>query len=91
MTYTIITCDSNSLLAEVHDRMPVILSRENEERWLSHDPPAHQELARILAPYPAAAMTRLPVSDLVNSPAVDDERLVQPLVSSLGRQTFLTE
>jgi putative SOS response-associated peptidase YedK len=90
-TYTIITCDSNSLLAEVHDRMPVILFRENEERWLSHEPLAPQELARILAPFPASEMKKVPVSDLVNSPAVDDERLVQPLVSSLGRQTFLTE
>jgi len=90
-SYTIITCDANPLLAEVHDRMPVILARENEERWLSHDPPAPQDLARILAPYPSVAMAKVLVSDLVNSLAVDDERLVQPLVSSLGRQTFLTE
>ncbi len=90
-TYTIITCDANPLLAEVHDRMPVILSRENEECWLSPAPLAPQDLARILEPYPSAAMAKVAVSDLVNSPAVDDERLVQPLVSSLGRQTLLTE
>lgn len=79
MTYTIITCDANPLLAEVHDRMPVILTRENEERWLSEDPPAPSDLVRILAPFPASAMTKVPVSDLVNRPGVDDERVIRPL------------
>jgi putative SOS response-associated peptidase YedK len=79
MTYTIITCDANPLIAEVHDRMPVILTRENEERWLSQDPPAPTDLARILAPYPASAMAKVAVSDLVNRPGVDDERVIRPL------------
>jgi putative SOS response-associated peptidase YedK len=57
----------------------VILTRENEERWLSYDPPSVQDLARILVPYPASAMARVAVSDLVNSPAVDDERVIRPL------------
>jgi putative SOS response-associated peptidase YedK len=91
LTYTIITCEPNALLAEVHNRMPVILSRANEERWLSRDPPGHQDLLSILAPYPASAMAMVPVSDLVNNPAVDDERLVQPLDSHTGTQTRLTE
>ena len=90
-TYTIITCKPNALLKEVHNRMPVILSRKNEERWLSSDPPAYQELPSILAPYPASAMTMVPVSDLVNNPAVDNERLVQPQVSHSGTQTHLEE
>jgi putative SOS response-associated peptidase YedK len=90
-TYTIITCEPNALLAEVHNRMPVILSRKNEERWLSCDPPLLQDLPSILAPYPASAMAGVPVSDLVNNPAIDDERLVQPQVSHTGTQTHLQE
>jgi len=69
----------------------VILSQENEERWLSRDPPLHQDLPSLLEPYPASAMAMVPVSDLVNNPAVDDERLVQPLVSHTGTQTLLEE
>jgi putative SOS response-associated peptidase YedK len=88
-TYTIITCEPNTLVKEVHNRMPVILSRENEERWLSRDPPAPQDLPSILAPYPASAMAMVPVSGLVNNPAVDDGRLVQPLGSHTGTQTTL--
>jgi len=91
LTYTIITCEPNALLAEVHNRMPVILNRANEERWLSRDPPVHQDLPSILAPYPASAMAMVPVSDLVNNPAVDDERLVEPLVSHTGTQTLLED
>ncbi|NMB79689.1 MAG: SOS response-associated peptidase [Methanomicrobiales archaeon] len=78
-TYTIITCPANVLLAGVHDRMPVILAQENESRWLSQEPLAPGDLAQILAPFPAAAMQKMPVSDLVNSPAVDDERIIRPL------------
>jgi putative SOS response-associated peptidase YedK len=91
LTYTIITCEPNTLLAEVHNRMPVILSRANEERWLSCDPPGHQDLSSILSPYPESAMAMVPVSDLVNNPSVDDERLVQPLDSHTGTQRLLEE
>ncbi len=37
-TYTIITCRPNALVAKIHDRMPVVLSRKNEERWISDGP-----------------------------------------------------
>lgn len=89
LTYTIITCEPNDLVAEVHNRMPVILSRANEERWLSRTPPVPPELPSILAPYPASAMVMVPVSGLVNNPAIDDERLVQPLGSHTRTQTTL--
>jgi len=88
-TYTIITCNANSLVAPAHDRMPVILSRTAEERWLDSGPVTPEELNRILVPYPAGLMEALPVSDLVNSTAVDDERVIQPLASHTGTQTHL--
>lgn len=88
-TYAIITCEPNALLKEVHSRMPVILRREDEDRWLSRDALAPRDLAAILAPYPAPAMEKVPVSDLVNNPQMDDERLVQPLASHTGTQTTL--
>jgi putative SOS response-associated peptidase YedK len=90
-TYTIITCRPNSLVVPVHHRMPAILSREDEERWLSGDPLSPGELKRILSPFPAPGMSRVPVPDPVNNPSVDDERLVQPLGSLSSTQTFLPE
>jgi putative SOS response-associated peptidase YedK len=88
-TYTIVTCDANVLVAPLHDRMPVILRREDEERWLDPCPIPPDDLKRILVPYPAGCMEAYPVSDRVNSPAADDDRLIQPLASSPGVQTHL--
>jgi putative SOS response-associated peptidase YedK len=90
-TYTIITCEANPVVATVHDRMPVILSRENEDRWLDPGPVSPADLKRILVTCPAENMNSTPVSDLVNNTSVDDERLVQPLGSFPGRQTHLPE
>src|SRR5919108_3930013 len=36
-TFAIITTESNSLVAKVHNRMPVLLKREDERRWLEKD------------------------------------------------------
>lgn len=88
-TYAIVTCEANSLVAPAHDRMPVILPGDAEERWLDPASLNDGELKEILAPYPAGLMESVPVSDLVNNPVTDDERVIQPLVSSSGTQTHL--
>jgi putative SOS response-associated peptidase YedK len=57
-TCTIVTTQSNALVAAVHDRMPVILSRAGESLWL--DPAVHDpaRLQPLLTPYPAPEMIR---------------------------------
>jgi putative SOS response-associated peptidase YedK len=40
-TYTILTTDANPLLSEIHNhkkRMPIVLKREDEAKWLNHEP-----------------------------------------------------
>lgn len=40
-TYTIVTTEANSLMAEIHNikkRMPIILKQEDEIKWLEHQP-----------------------------------------------------
>jgi putative SOS response-associated peptidase YedK len=78
-TYTIITTEPNELMAPLHNRMPAILKRENETRWLSGEVLSSDNLAEILAPYPPGEMDAYPVLPLVNNPTIDDERLIQPL------------
>lgn len=80
-TYTIITTDANELVAPLHDRMPAILQREDESRWLSGDAPTSDEMIKILCSYHSGEMDAYPVSSRVNSPDVDDEQLIQPLVT----------
>ncbi len=78
-TYTLVTTQANELVAPLHDRMPVILRREDEDRWLTGDAPSSDEMKKIFAPYPAGEMEAYPVSSRVNSPDADDVRLIQPL------------
>jgi putative SOS response-associated peptidase YedK len=74
---TIITTSANELVAPVHDRMPVILPRAVEERWLDRGVEPAEALA-LLAPYPAERMRSAEASLLVNAVANDDLRLFDP-------------
>jgi putative SOS response-associated peptidase YedK len=61
-TCTILTTAPNELLADVHDRMPVILAPEHYDRWLD---PAMQDVASavgLLKPFDAGLMKRFPVN-----------------------------
>jgi putative SOS response-associated peptidase YedK len=89
--FAIVTTEPNSLVATVHDRMPVILTPENEERWLADVSVRAGFLDEVLTPSPAGEMQMYPVPDPVNNPAMDNEWVVRPLSSSAGMQTFLPE
>jgi len=76
-SFTIITTSPNSLMAKIHDRMPVILHREDEKRWIvPHQDPS---LAELLKPFPAELMEIFPVSKLVNSPLNDTPQILEPV------------
>ncbi|KUG24255.1 hypothetical protein ASZ90_005975 [hydrocarbon metagenome] len=55
-TCVIITTVANDLIAPVHDRMPVILSGEQENVWLESDASKISDLLPLLRPYPAEEM-----------------------------------
>jgi len=78
-TYTIITTTPNSLMAPIHNRMPVIVQPEDEKRWISPGPLSADDLQRIFSPYPVEEMEIYPVSDRVNSPSADDKKVIEPL------------
>ena len=80
---SLITTRPNPLLAEIHDRMPVIVATGDHARWLGESgPDAPPE--DLLKPYPADSMRAHPVSAHVNAPANDDERCIAPLVTDDG-------
>lgn len=74
----IITTAPNELLAAIHDRMPVILKTEAQEKWLRDSGP--DELMQLLKPFPAEAMKSFPVSKQVNHAQVEEPSLVEPVV-----------
>jgi putative SOS response-associated peptidase YedK len=68
---TIITTEANARVAALHDRMPVILAREDYARWL--DPRADEDALRaLLRPFPPERLSIVPVSTRVNDVAQDD-------------------
>ena len=73
-TFAVITTAANALLAEIHDRMPVIVPPEAYDRWLMPIEPDPRDL---LVPYPDAPMTVWPVSLRVNSHANDDATILE--------------
>jgi putative SOS response-associated peptidase YedK len=75
-TFCVITTKANELLAEIHDRMPVVLPREAYARWLANIEPDPGDL---LVPYPAAEMRMWPISTRVNKPENDDADVLTPL------------
>ena len=65
---TIITTYANELSRPVHDRMPVMLTREGCALWLDPDIEDREALGELLKPYPADAMACYPVGTLVGNP-----------------------
>jgi putative SOS response-associated peptidase YedK len=69
---SILTTTPNELVRDVHDRMPVILSRDAYDIWLDPGFSKVSELQPLLGPYPAEAMRRYRVSQRVNHVINDD-------------------
>jgi len=65
---------ANELVAQIHDRMPLILPQSAYERWLGTEPDPHD----LLVPFPSERMVMWPVSTRVNKPENDDASQFDP-------------
>lgn len=81
-TCTIITTEPNEMVKALHDRMPVILSKEFEDRWLDPYNPDQASLIQMLNPYSASEMEMHTVSPTVNSTANDSPECMRPAAPS---------
>jgi putative SOS response-associated peptidase YedK len=70
--------EPNRFVAEVHDRMPVILEAKDFEQWERGDT---NDAATLMRPAEEDAPQRWPVSKRVNSSraADDDPTLIEPI------------
>jgi putative SOS response-associated peptidase YedK len=75
----IITTEANPLLAQIHNRMPVILEPEGCGIWLDHGQADTEAVKALLQPFAVERMFAHPVSTRVNSPANNDAACVEPL------------
>ncbi|PSB18143.1 SOS response-associated peptidase [Phormidesmis priestleyi ULC007] len=82
-TCTILTTEANQTVAQVHDRMPVILHADSYDRWLDPSQPL-ESLQALLCPYDSNLMTAYPVNSSVNSPWNDTPDCTVPLVEPMA-------
>jgi len=75
---TIITTTPNEKMAEVHDRMPVILPPAAWDAWLDPDNDDLETLGKLLVPAPASLLTIRPVSTMVNNTREKGPELLDP-------------
>jgi putative SOS response-associated peptidase YedK len=73
----VITGDAKGAVAELHDRMPLIVPAAGYARWLDPD---RGDLADLLVPS-GDGLVAYPVSAFVNSPDNDDRRCIEPLAA----------
>lgn len=76
-SFTIVTVEPNELVENFHDRMPVILRKEDEEAWLEGSNTNPEQLMSLLKPYPEEEMDAYRVSTRVNSPRNNEASLLQ--------------
>jgi putative SOS response-associated peptidase YedK len=77
-TYTVITTDPNELMEPIHNRMPVILHRQDYDRWLEPGEPSRLPVD-LLRPYPAEEMKAWPVSRDVGNVRNNRHELIEPI------------
>jgi putative SOS response-associated peptidase YedK len=75
---TIITTESNALIAPLHDRMPVLLAEADWPLWLGETPADEAALRALLRPYPSEQMTLWPIGRAVGNVRNDGPELVAP-------------
>jgi putative SOS response-associated peptidase YedK len=75
-TCTICTTTPNRVMAPIHDRMPALLNRDAESRWLDPSNQDVSQLESLLQPYPTDQLRAHAVSPFVNSPRNDSPRCI---------------
>ncbi|SMH42596.1 SOS response-associated peptidase [Mesorhizobium australicum] len=77
-TFTVITCPPNEMVAEIHDRMPVIIAPADYHRWMFGEDPAD-----LMRPFPAELMTMWKIGRAVGSPKNNTPDILDPLPPDL--------
>jgi putative SOS response-associated peptidase YedK len=83
-TFTILTTAANQFMSEIHDRMPVILSKPAWTQWLNPEIQDVDVLNSLLVPAPEDWLVRVPVGGFVNSTRNDSVECIKPVKPSKG-------
>ncbi len=76
---TILTSEPNAMMAEVHNRMPVILGKSQIDSWLNPRIQDFNSLRAVCEPYPSDLMEMYPVVKAMSNPRFDSPEAVEPI------------
>ncbi len=74
---TIITTRPNEVVADIHDRLPVILGQEDENLWLDLERFDLELLRSVLVSYNAGQMKAYPVPAMVGNPKNEASKSIE--------------
>lgn len=80
-SFTILTTNANDLMADVHDRMPVIVDPADFDLWMDPKAKDHWAIDNVLKPYSPDRMEIYPVSPMVNNPSNEDAGCINPVAT----------
>ena len=83
------TTGPNSLVADLHGRMPVIVTPDEYDVWLDPDVNDFEAIRDILKPYDANLMRRYPVSMKLNNSKIGDAESASPVILDTPTQAKL--
>jgi putative SOS response-associated peptidase YedK len=76
LTFAILTTKPNKLVKKIHNRMPVILKEEYEDKWLVKTT-ENKKLYKFLGPFPSKEMESYKISKKVNNPENDNSSILK--------------
>ena len=77
-TFGILTTRPNSLVAPIHNRMPVLLTQGTMPQWIGEKPPAEDMYRQLTEPLAAERMESRPVNRFVNSSRNEGPKCLDP-------------
>lgn len=78
LSCSVLTCQPNDLMADIHDRMPVILSPDDWDSWLDPEIPG-KTLTSLLKPCPDQWLKVDPIATTINNARNKSADALQPL------------
>ena len=75
----VITTESNALISQIHERMPVIIGPEDYDTWLDPYFQDHEAVGKLIRPYAADRMEMYPVTRLMGNPRFDNPEAIRPI------------
>ena len=80
---SILTMAANSFMKKIHDRMPLILQKDNESKWLDSSKNDPEEIKEMIEELPNDCFESWNVSKLVNTPTNNNPECIEPEVRLL--------